>query len=102
MLSLVSRALQLLDQRNEPRREHDEVSSADGLVGVRNASGDENSLARADVDHAVLKAKAQHAFENVPRLVVRVVDVQLRRATPAPLANRKRFARGTELSRTIQ
>src|SRR5262249_31191983 len=53
-------------------------------------------------DHAIVKTKAQYALEDVPRFIVRVVNVQLRGTTPAPLANGKRFSRGAELSRTIK
>src|SRR5262245_39028031 len=91
MLGLVPRALQLLDQRHKTRSEHHEIASPDGFVGVRDASRNENSFAGTDVDLTIRKAKAQHSLEDVPRLVVRVVDVQLRRATPAPLANGKRL-----------
>jgi len=81
--------LELLDQCHEPRCQHDKVSRVEGFVRVRHASGNKDRLTRSDLDFSVSKAESQGTFEHVPRLVVGMVNVQLRRSAASPLPERE-------------
>ena len=82
MSSAIGRLLQLANQLGESRREYDEVTSVERLVRVRNAGRDKDGPARAHVDLMILEAEMKHTVEDVPRFVVRVMDVQLRTGVP--------------------
>ena len=51
------------------------------------ASRDEDGSPRTHVNHAIDEAKPQRALEYVPRLIVRVMDMQCGGPTPAALVS---------------
>jgi hypothetical protein len=95
------RRLELINQRHKARRQHDEVSGLDGVVCVGHACRDKDRLTRPDLDLSVGKAESQYAVQHVPRLIVRVMNVQLRRAAAAPLTESKGLARADESGGSI-
>src|SRR5258708_15703280 len=75
--------LKLLDERHEARREKHEVPGVDRFIRVRNSGRHEYRSPCADVYGAIGKSKTKRPLKDVPRLVVGVVHVKLRRPAAA-------------------
>jgi hypothetical protein len=56
---------------------------------MRNTCGHENSCAGRGFHLFIMQPESQCSLENVPGLVVRLVDVQVARTAPTPLVNLK-------------
>jgi len=82
-----------LDERVESRRQNNEITRIDRLIGVRHAGGHEHRPARSDINGAIVETKLERALENMPRFVVSVVHVHDRGPAAPPLVNAERVAR---------
>lgn len=73
--------MQRFNQGLESRRQHDQITAVvRGNVSVGDTCWDENRGARADAfPGSVRKSELDGALEDMPRFVVLMVDVELRR-----------------------
>src|SRR5262245_17410622 len=88
--------LKLVDESHEPRRQEDEVSGIQRLVRVWYTGRNEHGFSWTDVHDTIAETKTKHTFEHVPRLVISVVNVEVRGTAASPLANRERCSRRAE------
>jgi hypothetical protein len=96
-MSWVTVRLERGDQGAQARRENDEVAGAGcGGVGVGGSCGHEDCCSGSDGFGPVGVAEDEFAFEDVPRLVVGVMDVEGCRAASAPFVDLERCASGGE------
>ena len=81
------------DQSAEARRENDEIAGVvGGDVGVGGAGRHEDGCSRSDDLRPVGVAKGEFAFQDMPRLVIGMVDVEGCRTAAAPFVDLKRCA----------
>jgi hypothetical protein len=92
----ISDFLELIDERHKARWQEYKVSRIMRLIRVGNAGRNKDGFTGANVDTPIHESKAEHAVEHVPCFVVSVVNVELRRSAPPPLANRERRPRRAE------
>lgn len=86
----VAIGLQRRDQLAKTGRQDNQVSSIGaGRVRVRDTSGNEDRRSCAGDFAAIEVSERQLTCENVPPLIVRMVDVQLRRPATSPFVNLK-------------
>jgi hypothetical protein len=82
--------LKRTDQSAQPRREDYQITGTlSGGVSVGDARGHEYCRPGANSFGSIGVTKSQLAFEDVPRFVIRMMDVKDRRATAPPLMDAK-------------
>ena len=97
LVSWVAIRLKRGDQGAEPRRENDEISGVGcGGIGVGDACGHEDCSSGSDGFGSIGVAKGKLALQNMPGLVVGVMDVEGCRTTATPFVDFKRCAGGGE------
>ena len=85
--------LERCDQGAQSRRKDDQVTGVRlRSVSVSNASWDEYRAPYTDRLGSVGATKCKLAFQDMPRFVIGIMNVQCRRTAAAPLINLKRFA----------
>ena len=96
-------AMDLLDQRGDPRRHHEEVvrvGSAGVPIGVRRPAPSEDGRSGRRRDLVISHAETERSGEHVPRLVVPVMNVQRRNPVftnlGRPLNDHEVVARGAK------
>ena len=79
-------------------RHDDEIArrSVGFEVGMRDARRNENGRPRRRLDIALHKAKRERPLQDVPGLIVAVMDMQILRPAPRPLVYVERTALGSD------
>lgn len=93
LMRRITIGLKRRNQRAQPRCQNNQIASiASRCVSMGHTRRHKHGRSRSGRLGPVAVAKLQLAFQNMPRLVIRVVHVKHRRTAATPLMNLKRLA----------